>query len=343
VRYLAQFPAGTLPLVVAALTAAFDRVRLLHSDDSAVVFETRSRVSPRDVPFVKNLFLVWAASPRGPLDASIVRLAKGLRLPRVERHNERLRFRVMYHIDGQLVACQPRARQTFETAISSTTGAHLSPRGQCQEYWVIGRRDWPMIYLGERLPGGGNTRSQPKGSLSPQVASLLVAASRPAPEDVFLDPFGGTGAIVRARLRLPVRKAIYSDTRLEALRVALKDLTHHGVDLLNDDALLLPFVSSGSVNAIVTDPPWGEFDGEITDYSRFASAAASSMARVLHPTRGRLVMLISRRRVNTMVDALTRTDFRLHPALDILVNGHPATVLRTVGPRGQLTSRRTSN
>ncbi len=61
VRYLAQFPAGTSPLVEVALTSAFDQVNILHSDDSAMVFESVSRIgSGKAAPFAKNVFYIRA-------------------------------------------------------------------------------------------------------------------------------------------------------------------------------------------------------------------------------------------------------------------------------------------
>ncbi len=161
----------------------------------------------------------------------------------------------MYHVDGQLVSCDPKARAALEAAVAAATGTRLTPRGQCQEYWVIGRREWPMLYFAERLAAASTPKEKPKGALSSELAALLVAASQPTARDVFLDPFAGSGAIVRARLRSPARKVIYSDIQLDAHRADVRGLAQQGCVALDDDALVVPSVASGSVDAIVTDPP----------------------------------------------------------------------------------------
>jgi hypothetical protein len=99
------------------------------------------------------------------------------------------------------------------------------------------------------------------------------------------------------------------------------------VTFLGDDARDLPSVSAASVDAIVTDPPWGEHDRLGEPYPLFASAVAHAIRRVLRPGTGRFVILIGRRRVADLRAALLAHDLVPRREHEILVNGHPATVL----------------
>ena len=68
------------------------------------------------------------------------------------------------------------------------------------------------------------------------------------------------------------------------------------------------------------------------------SDVGESFGRVLHPARGRYVLLINRRNAEAMGDALAAADLAPTARHDILVNGHPASVL--IGAQGTDTPRR---
>jgi Putative RNA methylase family UPF0020 len=235
----------------------------------------------------------------------------------------------MFHIDGGLVPCSAQARQKLERAISAATGLRPEPRSRCQEYWVIGRRDWPAVYLGERLPADKARPARAKGSLSPELAALLVSLSRPDPGDVFLDPFAGSGSIVAARLDSPARKVIYNDLDSSARRSGTARIGRHpGPVVLHEDGTAMASLQSAEVSVIVTDPPWGEYDEAVSDYPAFATSLATECARLLNPRGGRLVLLVSRRREQDMLLSLAEQEFICDAPIEILVNGHPASVLR---------------
>ncbi len=320
-----QFPAGLFELVEQVVQGAFAEVRVSYSDDSAVVLDTRSKIQTADdTPFAKNVFAIRAETKRRGLGPSISALAGALRpLP----GSRSAGFRLMYHVDGQLVAAEPGPRRQLEQALGRATGLRLTPRGQCLEFWVIARRDSPMVYLAERLPAR-STPPHPKGALSAEISALLVMASKPQPEDIFLDPFAGSGALLRARLRTPAHTLIYNDLELDHHRASFKPPLGRKVQLLGEDALRLPSLKTGSIDAIVTDPPWGEHQDTIGDYPAFATEMAKSLKRVLKPRSGRLILLINRRNEDTLAQALKAHEIRVHNTYRLLVNGHPASAIR---------------
>lgn len=234
----------------------------------------------------------------------------------------------MYQVDGRLVSFDPKARAALETAVAAATGTRLTPRGQCQEYWVIGRRDWPMLYFVERLAAASTAKEKPKGALSSELAALLVTASQPKARDVFLDPFAGSGAIVRGQAAVASSQGDLQRHPVGRSSSRRQGLAQQGCVALDDDALVLPSVASGSVDAIVTDPPWGEYGDGLRDYSKFASEMAASLTRVLACAHGRAVFLVNRRNTAVLEKALSGAGLRLDAPVEILVNGHPATVVR---------------
>lgn len=332
-EYIALYPAGTANLVAEALRDLLPGFEVLDSDESALVFAITARLRSTDAaPFVKNLFLVSGRAGRRSLDATVASLAN--QVGALRRPLDASAFRVMCHIDGRLVPCSPQARQKLEGAISTATRLRPEPRGRCQEYWVIGRRDWPVAYLGERLPAGKARPTPAKGSLSPELAALLVSLSRPGPRDVFLDPFAGSGSIVTARLDSPARKVIYNDLDSSARRSGAARMGRHpGLAVLREDGTAMASLQSAEVSVIVTDPPWGEYDEAVSDYPAFASSLAAEFARLLNPRSGRLVLLVSRQREKDMLSSLAEQGFTCDAPIEILVNGHPASVLRACPPK----------
>lgn len=336
-RYYVQFTAGTGTLTLEALGGHLDQLRVRYADDSAMVIGSSS---PPDklaaVPFIKNAFIVIAETGRGDLDKGVMQLARMAE----ERQFPKLpgstgRFRVMVHVDGSLAPVAPRAKSAIERTIVACTGAQVEPRGMCQEYWIVGRQGMRDLLLCARLPKLQKP-AKAKGAISHELSAMLIAASRPTPQDTFLDPFVGSGSLATARLELPVKQVWCSDLNLEQHRRNFpRRLTDKKrVRLLAEDALALPSIADGSIDVIVTDPPWDEHEDLGRSYEEFARAIGASFARVLHPMRGRYVLLVNRRNSATMTDGLGRAGLAPHDVHEILVNGHPATVLIGERPRG---------
>lgn len=329
-HYYVQFTAGTGTLTLEALDSQLDQLTVRYADDSAMVLETTAAPTKvAAVPFIKNAFVIIAETARGDLDEGITRLARiAERRVFPNMPGAGGRFRVMVHVDGSLAPVSPKAKSALERTVGLRTGSRVEPRGMCQEYWVVGRQGMKEYLLGARLP---KAQKPPKarGAISHELSAMLVAASRPTAQDVFLDPFGGSGSFPLARLDLPVKQIIYSDLDLDRHRQDLpRQLTgSKRVRLLDEDGLTLPGIADGSVDVIVTDPPWGEHDELDRPFADFARGVGASFARVLRPGRGRYVLLINRRNAALMRDGLASAGLAPDDEHEVLVNGHPATVL----------------
>ena len=330
-RCYIQHSAGLGGLVIGALRSDLDRVEVVFRDDSGLVVDSSSREEQvASLQYVKNSFRVLATVPRGSVAGSTDQLVKQVRNRATLRDQApRTAFRTMVNVDGQLVSLPRVTRSRLESVIAEQTGGRLITRGGSGvEYWVVGRRDLDVMMLCLRLSGGAK-KSGARGSLSGDLSTLLVKASAPSSGDVFLDPFGGSGAIVEARTAGAFRNAVYSDTRLSALRPQLSPrlFDSRKIRVLDEDALTLPSLPDGSVSAIVTDPPWGEHEYLGTPYGKFADAMMRNFDRVLDPRRGRLVLLVSRREASMVAELWEPVGLEVQETHEILVNGHPATVL----------------
>jgi Putative RNA methylase family UPF0020 len=331
VRYYIQHSAGLGELVSGALASDLDRCEIVFRDDSGMIFDSSS--SPDQVQslrYVRNSFQVLITVPRGSVASSTAQLVKQARKQAALRNQpRRSAFRTMVNVDGQLVGLPRDVRSRLESVIAEQTGGRLIARGGSGlEYWVVGRRDLDVMMLCLRL-GSRAKESGVRGSLSGDLSTLLVKASNPSADDVFLDPFGGSGAIVEARIASAFRTALYSDIRLSELRSQLSPrlVNSRKVRVLDEDALTLPSLGDGSISVIVTDPPWGEHEDLGMPYIKFAEAMMRNFDRVLDQRRGRLVLLVSRRAASVVSELWEPSGLDLKQRHEILVHGHPATVL----------------
>lgn len=193
---------------------------------------------------------------------------------------------------------------------------------------MIGRTDLSELLLCARLPKQKRA-SKSKGAISYELSSMLVAASRPSAGDSFLDPFAGSGSFVLARIETDSRQIWYSDINLQEFERDFPRELHSGrrVRFLDDDALILGSVPDGQIDVIVTDPPWGEYEDVGMPYAEFASAMVRSFDRVLDKAKGRFVILVSRKTARIVESEFAESGFSINATHEVLVNGHPATVL----------------
>lgn len=298
-----------------------------YADDSAIIIHTEA--SPDTLgrlPYVKNCFEVVDSVPRRrdlaqAIDALVRRTAEW------SLRRNRRPFRLMFSEDGQLVGVPPRLRSRLEQSVGRATGGRFTPRGGGDEYWVITRRDLDQALFCRRIPSAQRAKA-PKGGLAPDLAQLIVNATSRRAQDTILDPFAGTGALIAARTSTPFREAICSDLGYADGSVELMPglAGRRGVRKITDDARSLPSLADGTIDVVLTDPPWGEFVPEAAADGTLLAEALMSLRRVLRP-RGQLSMLTSRRLVEPTLQHWQQTGFERRRSYDLLVNGHPATLL----------------
>ena len=159
-------------------------------------------------------------------------------------------------------------------------------------------------------------------------------------DDVILEPFCGYGAIpVQLAKRFPCKKIYVSDIDEEkvkalqekkALRQAQGPHTAQGpqtsqgpeVDLRQADAFELTHIQDNSIDAIVTDPPWGLWEN-IPDIQDFYNKMFASFKRVLKQD-GKMIILSAR--TKELESAATTSGVKINSSLHTLVNGKKATL-----------------
>lgn len=324
-QYYSTFPAGFEPVIEDFIARDMPGVQVLRMLEGAVEYKRRGVLS--DIPpWFNNTFLCLTTFPRAVKDPiqHMVRLAltHGVDADTIFNHlpEGAATFRAMFMVDGLLTHAGDKTMAKTEAFLAEFSGLKPGRALPDVEFWFLYRKEG-MGFLLMRLTYHKDYAQQlHPGELRPDIASLLCRLSNPKPGDAFLDPFAGYGGIVKARMRYPAAKITAGDTTLTPeLKYALRGADN--ADALKMDARDMAAIPSGSIDAIVCDPPWGEYE-PLPDPAAFYGKFAAEARRVLKKD-GRLVMLTA---LKKEAEAALRMNFALDGRLDVLVSGKKAVV-----------------
>lgn len=231
-------------------------------------------------------------------------------------------FRLRIHDDGAFTGTTDAgARQLIET-IEQWSGLKSSPGGARTEFWLVRRTGQPETVFGTKLTGGNERVAA--GVLRPDVSAAVARVAPLAGLDV-LDPFAGSGSLAKACLEAGANHIWLNDTDGKVLsrkKLPLEfrprtQVTH--VDFRELD------LRGGSVNAVVTDPPWGQYreppEGMTAFYADFGAAVNHWLAK-----EGLVVMLTGAEEAAQAL-FLDQARLRVVEAHSVLVNGRKARVV----------------
>ncbi len=302
-RYLASFAPGFERHVAELLARSLGAVSKLSVSSGLAAFDyAGDLIDPEKLVFCNNLFLVlreWETSSLA--FSSLVKMA-------ADRSDARLwstalaalsggTFRVRFSRENQFESVDRRVTEQAERLVAAACRARPDRENPGAEFWFIRRRE-NVSYFAVRLTKKRAADKYLKpGELRPEVAELLTALARLTPDDrVLLDPFAGHGSIPDRLFRDRKGAVVYavdSDPAL-ASQIARRFSGNSRVRARAGNALNLDWIADGSVDAIVTDPPWGDWAGDTYRGERSIPALYRGMLAEfdrLLSARGRAVVL----------------------------------------------------
>jgi len=270
-------------------------------------------------------------------------------------------FRVRFSREGQFEKVPFGVLEAAERAIAVNYGLYVDRDRPDHEFWFILRRGEPGFF-GRLLKKPAAARLN-KGELRPELAGMMCLDCAFDKNTVVCDPFAGYGSIpLYIQKHYPYKKMYVNDYDRE-LAIYLKK-TRLGRDakvmITQSDALppvaanksgsmpaaaanksgvaaipnqanaaALGHIGGGTVDLVITDPPWG-FVGQYGDIKDFYRRALTEIKRILKDS-GRAVILTGI--PSEMAGAARSASLEIASRENILVNGKKAAVYTLVNAR----------
>ncbi len=239
--------------------------------------------------------------------------------------------RVMAYDGNDPTGIPESVRTEAERYLQNALGLRTDRHRPHTELWLY-RRSEGIFYVLLRLTGRRAVEEDlAPGELKPELCNTVCRLTKPAQDDVFLDPFCGSGAIPLERARMVPYRYIFASDADPRKVTPLRRRTRRSHDRKTNSAFFtkiadaggLEYLSDGFVTAVATDPPWGEFT-DVPDLPGLYRSFLDELTRVLAPG-GRAVVLTGR---DSPLDTIIGDLPTLEPSetFQILVSGKKASI-----------------
>ncbi len=335
--YFSTFISGTQEIIEDILKKRSGKFKIKFLLDGLVIYESSyPEREIRNLRFFNNTFLLlrsfeYRQSNQKSLEKMVGAVAQDSRIFRGLKRSlppKRKFFKVVTSLENQTVSVDRDLLKRFEARISEGTDLRLSVKNSNLEFWFLLRREGKGFF-GVRLTYPYEADKQgARGELRAEIAHLMCVVSDPNPKDIVLDPFAGHGAIPFERAgSFPYKSVIAVEKDKELSELLKQNLRRKGLSVFQGDALALTIVKDRSVDKIITDPPWGVFEGTDMPLVDFYGAMLNEFSRVLKE-RGLAVVLAGR--AEAFKQALDRLSARweILAQYPVLISGQKATLYK---------------
>lgn len=334
--FYSTFITGFSEVVRQALSNNLKDVKIDRLSDGLIIYQTKAEIDTiKKLRFFNNSFFLLNHFPKlgsNPINEMFRQTICNKELiPKIQAiiPKKKTAFRIMASVENQFVAMDKNLLGRLENIISQERNLVLDRSKPEIEFLFLVRREGYGLF-GLRLTRHPSyEKILEKGEIYPELAHLLCLISEPRADDIFLDPFCGSGAIFLARAKGFLYKTIYaSDIDKEHVNKAkIKIKKYPKIVIEQQDALNLNSFGNNSMDKIVTDPPWGLYSGKELNLNDFYEKMLTELWRVLK-INGVMVILVAKKELfETMLNKLS-DKLSLLIKYDTLVSGQKAGVYK---------------
>lgn len=319
-KYFITFQTGTSDIVKRVLTESRITVEEI-SDGIAVISTSKSPKELEAFGFINHVYLLISKTVfKGSIEKTVSSVSvRGFEIPPSFFKGRNFKVRVSYI--GQTVSFNRKALAELEGHIARNYKLKLDTEGKCNEFWFYMREN-RNVYFGLKLT---DTKSKDvdrkKGQLKSSIGSIMVSMAKLGSTSVILDPFCGSGGISDEILKAPFKKLIINDINDEAVRLLKKKYAGNQKVIIHRGDYASIQISKGTVDIIITDPPWGEFEQGI-DFKEMAYV----FQMWLKP-KGKLIVLVSNNLHEELVYTFEMLGFEVSNIFGTLIGGNKAKII----------------
>jgi len=340
-EFYAAFIPGLQNLIADVIKERLSDIKIHKLLDGAVLFETVTDYDKLNFFCFNNIFAVISVmehvnndvNPKTALEKHIKAVVKTNAASEVVSNNNKKfhTFRIVASAENIPAAIDEKARAEAESFISRFSGLKVNRSLPDTEFWFLYRSEKEQnkfsVFMKRLTLRPSWEKTLHKGELPPPLAWTLCRLALLVHSDTVLDPFCGYGSIPDAALKhFHINKFIACDNNREA---ALYTKTRFNkrkkedfVFYESDFSLLPSLVAEKSIDAIVTDPPWGEYR-EINKTSFYKEMF--DVFQKLLKDDGRIVLLCANN--NDFLNNVP-VSYKLESKIPILLSGKKAAILQ---------------
>jgi len=341
--FYAAFIPGLQNLNADVIKERLSDVKIHKLLDGAVLFETATDYDKLNFFCFNNIFAVIDVMAHADNDVkSKVALEKHIKTAVkinsacevICNNNKKIHtFRIVASAENVPAAIDEKIRADAERYISRFSGLKVNRSLPDTEFWFLFRNEKNQnnfsIFMKRLTLRPPWEKTLHKGELPPPLAWTLCRLACLVHSDTVMDPFCGYGSIPDAALKhFHIKKFIACDNNKEAAlytKARFNKRKKEDFVFYESDLSVLPsFVAGKSVDAIVTDPPWGEYK-EIN-----RSAFYKEMFDVFHrllKEAGRVVLLCANN--DDLLNEVPES-FKLEGRTSILLSGKKAAIFQFI-------------
>lgn len=322
--YISNYITGFADIVKKDLPKQLPGISIKAVYDGLIVYEYNGNwVNIKKVKYLSNSFRVIKTFYGDNLSFSNM-VAQVQKLKTITSINSGT-FRVRFSKENQFSSVNRNVSISAEQLLCKATRMRIDRVNPQTEFWYIIRRE-KVGFFAQLLEKRKVTEKKlNQGELRPEFAYLMCCCTDIKANSVVCDPFCGYGAIPNQlansyKLSRVFASDIDSQKIFDLKKSTLSRCSNVTIQVA--DATALRYLHNESVDAVITDPPWGIYE-KIEDITAFYTKALTEIARVLK-LNGTLICLSAKK--EEFKKACMNTSFEIVTQIDTLVNGKKAAV-----------------
>lgn len=323
-EFISTFITGFEEIIREKLINDLNGVKILNVYNGLIHFKYNKDYNIiKHIPYLNNTFSVmsYLKNKKLTFNKMVGMVTKNKYKFLVSRGTCRIRF----SNENKFMKVDKKIIQSAEEHILQCSSLKINRVTPSTEIWYIIRSEKIGFYCQLLFKRKFTEKKLKKGELRPELAYLMCGCAKLSRESIVCDPFCGYGSIPKQLLTMyNVKKVIASDINRELIfELDRAKWTNNRKLLLNiSDARNLNKIDDNSIDAIISDPPWGYYE-KIDDIEKFYASILYEMLRILR-INGYIVVLVAR--TQEFLSACELSCINLTKQINILVNGKKASV-----------------
>jgi predicted RNA methylase len=277
ILYYASFIPGLQDFIAQVIKKRLSDVIIHKLLDGAVIFETETSYDKLNFFCFNNIFAVINIMEQKEdakaVENHIKTVIRGNcgREEIIANNSKNIgTFRIVISKENKPAAIDEKLRLETEKYIKDLSGLKINRTLPDTEFWFLYRREGDLqeksfsVFMKRLTLRPSWEKTLHKGELPPPLSWTLCSLARLSHSDTVLDPFCGYGAIPQEAFKhFHVKKFIACDNDKQAALFSaerFKKRNEGEFMLFQTDFSAIPsLIEEKSIDAIVTDPPWGNY------------------------------------------------------------------------------------